>query len=71
MPCMDKELLRAKYGKTTARFAEIVMKLQRQTKCYRRPEYDLRLQLAQDARTKSEEARIVLSAMLASITVDG
>jgi hypothetical protein len=59
MPCKEKELLMGKYGETTATFAEIVVKLQRQMKWLSKPEYDLRLQLAQDAQIKSDEARIV------------
>jgi len=58
MPCKEKELLWAKYGETIATFAEIVVKLQRQMKWLSKAEYDLRLQLAEDARIKSEEARI-------------
>ena len=59
MPCKEKELLWAEYGETTATFAEIVVKLQRQMKWLSKPEYDLRLQLAQDAQMKSDKARTV------------
>jgi hypothetical protein len=58
MPCKKKELLWVKYGEAIARFAEIVVKLQKQMGVLSKAEYDLRLQLAEDARIKSEEARI-------------
>jgi hypothetical protein len=59
MPCKEKELLMGKYGETTARFAEIVVKLQREMGVLSKAGYDLRLQLAHDAQIKSDEARIV------------
>jgi hypothetical protein len=58
MPCKKKELLWVKYGETIAIFADIVVKLQKQMGMLSKAEYDLRLQLAEDARIKSEEARI-------------
>ena len=58
MHCKEKELLRAKYGETTARFAQMVAKLQRQVGDLSKAEYESRLQLTQDAQTESEAARI-------------
>ena len=58
MRCKEKELLRERYGETTARFAQIVAKLQRQVGDLSEAEYESRLQLAQDAQIISEAARI-------------
>ena len=58
MHCKEKVLLKERYGETTARFAEIVAKLQRQVRDLSKAEYESRLQLAQDAQIESEAARI-------------
>ena len=58
MHCKEKELLKERYGEATARFAQMVAKLQRQVGVLSKAEYDLRLQLAQDAQIESEAARI-------------
>jgi hypothetical protein len=60
MSCTHKEQLAQAYKATTARFAEAVAQLQRQIGTSSRSEYE-RLQRASDeARVKSEQARLAL-----------
>jgi hypothetical protein len=60
MSCTHKEQLAQEYKTTTTRFAEAVAQLQRQIGTSSRSEYE-RLQRASDeARVKSEQARLAL-----------
>jgi hypothetical protein len=66
MSCEEKDRLAEEYAATTAKFAEAVRQLQQNIGTSGRPEYE-RLQRASDeARVKSEQARLSLEQHIAA-----
>jgi hypothetical protein len=66
MSCKEKERLAQAYGVATATFAEAVRQLHRNIGTSMRPEYE-RLQRASDeARVRSEQARLTLKDHIAT-----
>ena len=65
MACEEKTRLVAEYGATTKKFAGAVTELQRRMGTSLRPEYELLSRASDDARVKSEQARLALEQHIA------
>jgi hypothetical protein len=60
MTCTEKQRLVQEYETATAKFAEAVAQLQRQIGTSSRPEYERLQRVSDEARVKSEQARLAL-----------
>ena len=58
--CEEKDRLLAEYSRASVAFSDAVATLQRKTGTSTRPEYETLRRAADDARMKSEQARLAL-----------
>ena len=60
MVCHEKRQLLSEYGTATSKFAVVVTSLQKDLGILSQDDYNSRVQSVDEARIKSEEARLVL-----------
>jgi hypothetical protein len=66
MSCEEKARLAQDYEAATAKFSEAVRQLQRKIGTSTRPEYDRLQRISDEARVKSEQARLALEQHMAA-----
>ena len=60
MVCQEEQRLLSEYGTATSKFAVVVTSLQKELGTLSKDDYDSRVRSVDEARSKSEEARLAL-----------